>query len=253
MKLASASGERPEWLHDASSREHTLYNVHEKRGREGISALGVLPDFHGIAVHDEWAPYWRYRQEGLTHALCNAHHLRELTFVHELDGDDWALEMKELLQEAIHHLHHPARRAGKKGPGPRWIQTIETRYDQLLRAGYRAYGEKMPKCPSPPRAGPRQKRDTGHNLVHRLHFHKRETLAFLRDPRVPFTNSQAERDIRMVKLKQKISGCFRSLGGAKAFLRIRSFLSTAGKQGKNAYLALAEVFPPVDYSVLPET
>ena len=242
---------RTQWLHVAGSGSETLYFVHEKRGTEAVSAMGVLSDFHGVAVHDGWIVYWKYQQPGISHALCNAHHLRELNFVYELEQAPWALRMKELLQEALHGLHMRQQKRGKK-PYIRFTASIEARYDQILKAGYRTYRQRMPKHPQAPRAGPKEKKDAGHNLLHRLHFYKKETLAFLSNPAVPFTNTLAERDIRMAKLKQKISGCFRSRGGAKAFCRVRSFLSTCRKQGMNAYLALAELYAPIDYSALPE-
>jgi transposase len=232
---------RLQWLHVASTKSLTLLFFHAKRGSEAWNEIGILPHFQGIAVHDEFAPYWKYQHEGITHALCNAHHLRELQFIEELEEEPWATAMREFLQDTLHHLH--VLEGQGKQASPRWLRKREARYTEVLKMGYRAYHERMPKHPPPPRSGPKSKRDPGHNLLHRLHFHCREVLRFLLDPRVPFTNNQAERDLRMAKVKQKISGCFRSFGGAKAFFRIRSFLSTKMKQGQNPYLALLEIFP----------
>ena len=231
------------WLHVSSTNSHALLVPHPKRGSEAWDDIGILPDFRGVAVHDGFSAYWNYTHPDLRHALCNAHHLRELTFICETEEEPWALQMKTLLQQALHHQH----RCAKQGNPIRsaWISSIENRYECILRRGYRAYRKWMPRTPSPPRAGPQEKRDSGHALVRRLHFYQRETLAFLRDPLVPFTNNLAERDLRMAKVKQKISGCFRSFGGAIAFFRVRSFFCTALKQGRNPFAALLDIYPAV--------
>ena len=208
-----------------------------------MSAIGILPDFKGWAIHDGWWPYFNFQSLSQPHALCNAHHLRELTFVEEIEKAKWARDMKNFLQHSVRHLH----RCKRKGQAirPQWIGSREKDYDRILRRGYRFYGKSMPRHCFAPREGPKDKRDAGHNLLRRLHYYREETLAFLKHPCVPFTNNQAERDIRMAKVKQKISGCFRSFGGAKAFCRVRSFLSTSLKQAKNPFQALQDFYPPI--------
>ena len=230
-----------QWLHVASTKTHTLLVHHARRGSEAWKEIGVLADFRGIAVHDGFTAYWKCKRDGMDHALCNAHHLRELQFVEEFEEEPWATAMRRLLETSLHHLHVLQSRGRK--PSPSWLKKTEIAYETILRQGYRAYHETMPRHPPPPRAQKKTKRDAGHNLLRRLHFYRKETLRFLYDPRVPFTNNLAEQDLRMAKVKQKISGCFRSFGGAKAFFRIRSFLSTARKQRRNAYAALLDIFP----------
>lgn len=228
------------WLHETGSDSHTLLVPHPKRGSEAMSAIGILPEFKGWVVHDGWVPYFNYQSLSQPHALCNAHHLRELTFVWELEKAPWAMAMKEFLQQSLRHLHRCESLERKIQP--RWIRSREKKYDRILRRGYRFYGKTMPKHPVPARAGPQIKREVGHKLLCRLHFYRDEALAFLMHPGVPFTNNLAERDLRMSKVKRKISGCFRSFGGAKAFCRIRSFLSTAIKQGRSPFEELANIF-----------
>ena len=231
---------KTQWVHVTGSEKATLYVLHEKRGLEAIEEIGILAEFKGIAVHDGYSAYWRFNSSGPSHALCNAHHLRELTFIEEAENEIWATRMKECLLDAWRHW----RRRKEKGrlPTQTYLRRIECRYLSILRQGYRAYGEHLPKHPHPPRSGAQQKRDSGHNLLRRLHFYQHETLAFLSHPLVPFTNNRAEQDLRMTKVKQKISGCFRSFGGAKAFFRVRSFISTHQKQGLNPFEALGRVF-----------
>jgi transposase len=252
---------RLQWLHTTSSETHTLYGLHAKRGSQAIEEIGILPHFSGIAIHDGYSPYWKYRENGITHGLCNAHHLRELTYVHELETlplrsssgsapsptAHWALGMKTLLQETLHEQHLCLAQGQDPFQEMKWMEQVESNYRKLLALGYRSYDRRIPRKARPPRAGPKQKKEPGFNLLLRLHFYQKETLGFLRNQRIPFTNNLAEQDLRMAKVKQKISGSFRSLGGAKAFFRLRSFLSTARKQGKNAYQALQEIFPPIEY------
>lgn len=240
-----------QWLHVSSTRDQTLMVPHLKRGSEAWDEIGILPDFKGKAVHDGFTAYWKY--ENFQHVLCNAHHLRELQFIYEVEVEQirtqdrprgyekhWALEMGKLLKSALHHIHKTL----EKNIPPRieWSRSIEKRYESILKKGYRTYRSKMPRTPSHPREGPKEKRDPGHLLLRRLHFYQKETLAFLRDSSIPFTNNQAERDFRMAKVKQKISGCFRSQGGALAFFRVRSFISTKRKQGMDPFHSLADLF-----------
>lgn len=236
---------RREWLHVASTPVLTHYGQHAKRGTAATTEIGILPGFSGRAIHDAWSPYFNYDCE---HGLCNAHHLRELTFIQEQMGQAWAREMKSLLVE-IKHAVEQAHARGESALAQVSQQQFEQSYDQLLAAGFG-----LPENQPPPATGKRGrlKQSKAKNLLDRLSKHKTETLAFMYDFRVPFDNNQAERDLRMIKVQQKISGCFRSSGGAKAFCRIRSYISTIKKQGRNVLAALSSVFTGQPLSPLPE-
>jgi len=237
-------GGKTHWLHVASTARLTLYAPHAKRGREALEAMGVLPAFGGRAVHDGWAPYWRY--ERCAHALCNAHHLRELTFVEEQLGQGWAKDLRELLVEAKRAVD-AARDCGLTALPAGERQALAQRYDAILAVGQAA---NPPPEPSGKRGRP--KRGKAGSLVARLQVHKEATLAFLADFAVPFDNNQAERDIRMTKVRQKISGCFRSPHGAERFCRIRGYISTLRKQGIPIFAALTQAFagnPPLPATV----
>jgi transposase len=220
------------WLHVASSQLATLYTMHAKRGQEAMDEAGILPRFEGIGIHDHWFPYFAYEQ--MTHGLCNAHHLRELTFIHEQEKEDWAKRMKDLLifakNEVERHL--------ELGALPQEILLrIEETYGQILAEGFE-YHLLLPPLPKGKRG--RQKQRDGKNLLDRLKGKRSCVLRFMYDFSVDFTNNLGEQDIRMVKLKQKISGCFRKLSGGQIFCRVRSYLSTARKQGWNIWDALTE-------------
>ena len=218
------------WLHSASSDKWTLYGVHGKRGQEGIDSLGVLPLFSGIACHDHWKPYFSY---DCIHALCNAHHARELNGVIDNEGYAWAHKMKKLIER----IHAAVNEAGGSLT-PRAQNAFRKQYREIL-----AKGEK--ECPSnkgiPHRRG-RTKQSKPRNLLDRLRNFEDETLRFITSPIVPFSNNQAERDIRMTKLQQKTSGCFRPVQGAEIFARVRSYLSTCIKHGIPATGALTSLF-----------
>jgi transposase len=222
------------WVHVASTAKLTHYAVHPKRGSEATKEIGVLPWFRGVAMHDGLSSYRNYEQ--CEHALCNAHHLRELTFVEEEHKQKWAGRMKALLLEIEEAVREEAVRRGR-GLAPEKIWHFERCYQQLLEAGLKAN-------PPPLRTGKRgrPKQTKGKNLVNRLDKHRKAVLRFMYDFRVPFDNNQAERDVRMVKVRQKISGCFRKMEGAAAFCRIRGYISTMRKQGENVLLALEGVF-----------
>jgi transposase len=214
------------WMHVASTRELTLYWVHPKRGLEGIGALGLAPSRpEQWPVHDCWAPYFALKG---FHALCNEHLLRELKFLEEECAEKWAGRPSRFLL-ACH------RRVKAKGTlGERAFQRVLGRYRQILRAGRR----KHPR----PAAGPgRTKQSKAANLLDRLEAFAWEVLAFTVFEEVPFTNNQAEQDLRMVKVQQKISGCFRTVQEAQVFARIRSYISTCRKQGRNIGEALRQV------------
>ena len=183
----------------------------------------------GIVVHDHWKPY--YTLSGVLHALCNAHHLRELKALVEIEKEDWARKMQRLLRRAC-HATNLARDQGVPLK-PSLIALIERGYDAILAEGLTFHEAQPALVPAPAKARRRGRspRRIGHNLLLRLSTRKQDVLRFLTDPRVPFTNNLAERDGRMMKLRQKISGGFRSTDGAKDFGVIRSLLSTAKKQG----------------------
>src|SRR5580692_56324 len=211
-------GGQTRWLHVASTALLTMYRVSDRRGL-------VWDNVTGIAVHDHWKPY--YTMTGVLHALCNAHHLRELKALIEIDKEDWARQMQIVLRRACHAVNLAnARGVSLK---PRFIARIERRYDAVVAAGL-AFHMSLPRLPRAQRRSGKPRR-VGHNLLVRLQMRRDDVLRFLHDPQVPFTNNQAERDIRMMKLRQKISGGFRSFAGAEIFAVIRSALSTARKQG----------------------
>ncbi len=210
------------WIHSASTDELTLYSAHDKRGCEGIDAAGVLPGFQGVAVHDGWAPYRTYKQA--THALCGAHHLRELVAAEEA-GEVWASGMSVLLLDAKHAVE-VARGAGADRLGEAVLAELHDSYRAVIAAGYDenpVLGEQT--------TGRRPKRTKAQNLLLRLDEREDQALRFAHDFRVPFDNNLCERDLRMVKLQQKISGCWRTQDGARAFLTVRSYTSTARKHG----------------------
>ncbi|MCA1598945.1 MAG: IS66 family transposase [Chloroflexi bacterium] len=234
------------WLHVASTPRLTFYAVHKKRGRAALDAIGVVPQFGGRAVHDGWTSYWQYSQ--CAHALCNAHHLRELTFVEEQLGQSWAKDLKGLLGEIKHEVDD-ARGRGRAGLPADVQRAFAQRYDAVLEEGLAAN-------PPPPPTGQRgrPKRGKAGSLVDRLREHKGATLAFMEDLTIPFDNNQAERDIRMTKVREKISGCFRTTTGAERFCRIRGYISTLRKQGLPILSALSQAIlgtPPIPLTTGP--
>jgi hypothetical protein len=217
------------WIHSASTDLLTLLSVHRKRGVEAMDAAGVLPDFTGVAVHDGWAPYRNY--ENSLHALCGAHHLRELTAAQEA-GQMWALAMICLLLDTK-ALVEQAKAGGLKRLTNKALGRLHASYREVIAMGY----EENPDLAADT-SGRRPKRTKAQNLLLRLDERETDALRFASDFRVPFDNNQAERDIRMVKLQQKISGCWRTTDGAERFLAIRSYLSTAHKHGQRPIDAL---------------
>jgi len=225
-------GGKRHWLHCASNTSLTWFHPHTKRGTEAMDEIGILPRFKGVLCHDHWKPYYRY---DCIHALCNAHHLRELERAWEQDRQQWGKEMQTLLID----LNKAADEAGGRllpEESQRWRQ----RYRKLLD---KADGE----CPPPDesqRKGKRGrlKRSKSRNLLERLRYFEQDVLRFMEVERVPFTNNQGENDLRMTKVQQKISGCFRSVDGARIFCRVRSYLSTCRKQGMSATEALSLLF-----------
>jgi transposase len=222
-------GGKTQWLHIASTILMTFYRVSPKRG-------SLLENVTGIVVHDHWKPY--YTLTGVLHALCNAHHLRELKALVEIENEAWAGKMQRLLRRACHVVNLAHDRDVPLKPG--LIALFERRYDIILTEGF-AFHEGQPALiPAAVKARRRGRppRRVGHNLLLRLRDRKTDVLRFLSNPDVPFTNNLAEQDGRMMKVRQKISGGFRSWDGAKGFAVIRSLLSTARKQGWGMLQAL---------------
>lgn len=222
-------GGKTQWLHIAATRWLTFYRTALKRGSRWEGLLGIV-------VHDHWKPY--YTLTGVLHALCNAHHLRELKALVEIDQEPWARRMQRLLRRAC----HAANLAQARGEilTPRLVARFQRRYDAIAAAGL-AFHEALPPLPAWGSRG-RPRRRPGHNLLLRLTQRRDDVLRFLTDPRVPFTNNLAEQAARMMKLRQKISGGFRSEQGARDFAVIRSVIATAKKQGWNVIHTLTQ--PP---------
>jgi transposase len=214
------------WVHVASTETLTVYAVHPKRGQAGMQDIGILPAFRGRAMHDHLAAYLQF--DACQHAFCNAHHLRELQFVVDQYHQPWAQAMIGLLLEIKAEVE--AAPLEWTGLPPDRCQHYETCYDDLLRQGFEA--NPPPDPPPKPKRG-RRKQSPPKNLLDRLQRHQAETLAFMYDFQVPFDNNLAERDVRMIKVKQKIAGTFRTQSGAAVFCAIRSYISTARKQGHN--------------------
>lgn len=223
------------WAHVASTPRLTYYAIHPKRGQEATDAIGILPGFQGVSVHDGWTAY--QRQTTCRHALCNVHHLRELTFLAEAYHQGWAADLKHLLQQ-MRTATEQARQQGQRQLDTAARGAFVARYDALLAAGLAAN--------PPPARGPRRRgriaQSPARNLLARLLLGKAQVLAFLDDLAIPFDNNQAERDLRMLKVQQKVSGCFRSASGAAAFARLRGYLSTLRKQGHALLSALETLF-----------
>lgn len=220
------------WMHVICTATLTYYSRQKRRGKAAMDAIGVLTKLKGRAMHDGLKAYMQY---GCSHSLCNAHHLRELRAVFEQHAQQWAQDMIRVLLDAKEAVEK-ARDQGLDHVHPLLRCKLERRYRAAIKAGHKAN-------PPPQSTGKRgrPKRTVGGNLVRRLDDYREQTMAFLYDFDVPFDNNLAERDIRMMKTKQKVSGCFRSEGGADAFYRIRGYVSTMRKQGHNVLDVLKSV------------
>lgn len=217
------------WLHVLVTGLLTWMGIHPNRGKKAFDAFGLLTSFVGTLVHDGWKPY---RDLVCKHALCNAHHLRELTYVFEEMGQTWANRLIEMLLAACQEV----TTAGGPLAADRLVH-FRSRYLEILAEGEAA----NPRAPPSGKRG-RTRQSKAVNLLHRLRTYADDVLRFMTDPGVPFTNNLAEQAVRMPKVKQKLSGCFRTLTGAQSFCIIRSYLDTLRKQGANLFHALTQTF-----------
>jgi transposase len=220
------------WLHSVSSEKWSYFYPHEKRGREAMDEMGVLPHFTNTLIHDHWRPYFTYLCK---HGLCNAHHIRELEYAAEEDKQKWAANLKSLLLEINDAVNETVVKALSFDA----CEAYEEKYDGIIQVGEK-------ECPLPivsekPKRG-RTKKSKSRNLLERLREFKSNVLLFMHDPLVPFTNNRGENDLRMTKVQQKISGCFRSMEGAHIFCRIRGYLLTCQKHGVTMTKALELLF-----------
>lgn len=223
------------WLHSAGTRFLTHYAIHPKRGREAQDAIGILPKYTGTALHDEWLAYFSYAD--CEHSVCQAHHSRELVGIIEQGDQSWAEGLRSLLFE-MKAATDEARARGDIALDQAVQDDFASRYDAFVRAGKLANPIPMPSIMKPGRL----KRPKVNNLLNRLSERRAENLRFMTDLTVPFDNNLAERDLRMMKVKTKVSGGFRSKAGADDFCRIRGYISTLRKQGLPVLGALRSVF-----------
>lgn len=223
------------WVHTLSNENFTHYRVSEKRG-------DIAKELTGVVTHDHFAPYYAQLGEDVEHSLCNAHHLRELKAVSEIDKEPWARRMIRLLL-----FGYSTTQQNPQSITSEWLVRYKKLYFKIICEGLE-YHDKLGPLKKPARG--RIKRRTGHNLLLRLKDCSDDTLRFLFDPNVPFTNNNAEQALRMVKVKQKTSGCFRTRDGAESFLNVRSYTSTAQKQGVNVFDAINSAFKksPIDFA-----
>ncbi len=222
------------WVHNASDMDFTYLSINRKRGQAGMDAAGILPKYRGIMVHDCWGSYWKY-QDAL-HAVCCAHLLRELNGVEENHPEQtWAARFKELLL-AMKKVKDKALADGKEEVSYYHLHKFDKQYDEILKTAY----EENPLPESTAKKRGRRKKSKVLNLICRLENYKASVCLFIKNLCVPFDNNQAERDLRMIKVKTKVSGCFRSEDGAQEYLTIMSYIGTAHKHGINAFTAIRE-------------
>lgn len=224
-------GEKNHWLHVLCTPKTTYFFAHEKRGKEAMDEMGVLRDFSGVLVHDHWKPYFGYTEN---HALCNAHHLRELQWVIDFKGQQWAKDMKNFLVKT----NNMVVAAGGVLSESQQQKRVEL-YREIIVSGKRECPKSMPTVGSGKKRVAQSKE---RNLLDRLDQFENSVLKFMKVKNVPFTNNQAEQDIRMVKVHQKVAGCFRSMSGAQYFCRTRGYLITSRKRGTSPSTALNQIF-----------
>jgi len=224
------------WLHSASTILATYYAFHKKRGKEAMDDIGILPNYNGRAIHDDWPSYYHY---DCKHGACNEHYLREFNFIDEQKKEKWAGKMSACLLRIKDCVEYWSTLQNSL---PKNLQRyFENKYDRILREGFEYHKNYKNVIPCIGKRG-KKKQPPGKNLLDRLKKHKDAVLAFMYDFDVPFDNNLAERDIRMAKLKQKISGCYRSIEGAKYFCRIRGIISTLRKRNMNILESLQLAF-----------
>ena len=221
------------WLHSLSNDQTTYFHPDEKRGSTAMNAMEVLPNFNGVLCHDHWKPYYKY---GCIHALCNAHHIRELKRAYEEDNQEWAKQIEHLLKEMNNAVHDSESGVLSEEA----IRNYEHKYLQILENGKLECPEIEVKRGTAKKG--KLKRTKARNLLNRLIAFKDDALRFCQIADVPFTNNSAEQEIRMTKVHQKVSGCFRSMDGAKRFCRIRSYIKTCQKHGIKSVEALRMLF-----------
>lgn len=235
------------WLQVLSTDRLTWYGIHPSRGSKAIEYFNILPHFTGRLIHDCFESYLCLK---CLHGLCNAHLLRELTFIHEELHQRWAGDMRDLLLRM--HRFVVKQPAGALNPTSNELAPWLQRYAAILRRGRWANPTARRPIGAEERRG-RVKQTKGHNLVARLERYQEHVLAFLHDFNVPFTNNQAERDLRMAKVQQKISGAYRTLRGAQMFSRIRSYLSTSRKNQREVFQAIVDLFAGQPFMPRPPT
>lgn len=221
------------WLHTASNEKWAHFEPHEKRGCEAMDEIGIIPKFQGILCHDHWKPYYKYNCQ---HSLCNAHHIRELTCAYEQDDQKWAKTLEDLLTEINKMVDNAGGALAASA-----AQTYRKKYRKILEEADKN------ECPLPDttrkkKQRGRLKKTKSRNLLERLIKYEDDALRFMENKIVPFTNNLGENDLRMTKVQQKISGCFRSVEGAYIFCRIRGYLLTCQKQRVSATDALRFLF-----------
>lgn len=233
------------WLHVAATEFLTYYYTHEKRGREAMDQMGILPDYKGTVIHDYWKSYLDYLCK---HSLCNVHHLRDLTFCLEQEKSQWAADMKALLLE-MKDITDNSKAQGLQSLDDQQQQQLTAKYNGLVQEGYLQHpiAEKQPG-----KRGAVKKSKT-QNLLERFKNHREDIIRFIRDFRVPFGNNLAEQAVRMMKVKQKISGCFRSKQGATSFATIRSYIDTMRKNGFSIMDAIGQAIAGKPIFPIPPT
>jgi transposase-like protein len=222
-----------QWIHVYSANDLTLKLLHPSRGSEAINAINIIPRYEGVIIHDCWSSYLMYNH--CEHALCGSHLLRELTYAVDSNGYSWALNMKALLQEICKKV---SKQKKKRLSGEEYVN-LQKRYRNILTRGEK----ELPAIPPKPegKRGVMAKSDA-HNLWGRLKDYESAVLLFAKRSDVSFTNNRAERDLRMAKVKQKVSGCFRNELYAQAYCRISSYLQTMANKGYNPLIAIQMVF-----------